>query len=519
MKVPLSWLKEFVDFEATAEELAEALTASGTEVESISRSGGGLTDLVVGEIVEIGQHPNADRLRLCKVNRGSEQVNVVCGASNFNIGDKAAFAPLGATLPDGTKIKRSKIRGEVSLGMLCAADELGLSDAHDGIFLVDRDVAAGTPLTELLPAEETVLTLEITWNRPDLLSIIGVAREVAAIYGVAHRVPLPTFVERGRDVESLARVSVSDAAACSRYTARVIQSVTDGPSPAWMRRRLELCGLRSISCLVDVTNYVLLECGQPLHAFDFDQLAEHRIDVRCAQAGERLTTLDGGERCLTKDMTLICDGRGPVALAGVMGGSGSEIRDTTTNILLESATFDAPSIRATSSALNLSSESSHRFERSVDPELADWASRRAAMLFEALTGGEVAKGMIDIRKSPRRSLQVALRFDAARKLLGMPITNDEMTTILGRLKLPISEQDADGGVVDVPSFRFDITIEADLIEEIARLYGLDALPDVLPSAKLSPHADDRIPRAAMKARDLLIALGLTEVMNYSFLSD
>ncbi|MDE0837773.1 MAG: phenylalanine--tRNA ligase subunit beta [Kiritimatiellae bacterium] len=519
MKVPLSWLKEFIAIDASASEIADALTRSGTEVEDIAHVGGGLGDIVVGEIVTVDSHPNADRLRLCTVNDGTQTVNVVCGASNFSAGDKAAFAPVGSVLPDGMKIKRAKIRGEVSLGMLCAEDELGLSEGHEGIMLMSPDVAAGTPLTELLPPEDTVLTLEITWNRSDLLSIIGIARELSAVLEIPYQVPEPTFVESDIDVADMAQVTVQDDAACSRYTARVLQGLTDGDSPDWMQRRLTLCGIRPISLLVDVTNYVLLECGQPLHAFDYDKIADTRIDVRCATEGERMSTLDGVERSLTASMTLITDGSGPVALAGVMGGAGSEVGEGTTNLLLESATFDPPSIRSTSSALKLNSESSHRFERDVDQTLADWGSRRATMLFLQLAGGSVCKGMIDVRPRQASPWDVALRFDRARKLIGMPIENDVMIGILQRLQLEVVSHDDSGCIVRVPTFRGDVTIEADLIEEIARINGLDELPDVLPSAVLSPHADDHVVRAGMRLREVLVGLGLTEIINYSFLSD
>ncbi|MDA0990264.1 MAG: phenylalanine--tRNA ligase subunit beta [Verrucomicrobia bacterium] len=517
MKIPLSWLQEYVDVTLDADELADKLTFSGTEVEGIERIGTDVQGLIVAEITAVAPHPNADRLRLCQVHTGSETLQVVCGASNFTVGDKAAFAPVGATLPGGTKLKKAKIRGVESFGMLCAEDELGLSEAHDGIMLLDPSVAVGTPLSSVLPPPETVLHLEITWNRSDCLSVMGMAREVAALYGCSLIVPETPLREGASTIEELVSVVIDDATACPRYTGRVLEGVTVGASPAWIQRRLELCGIRPINNLVDITNYVLLECGQPLHAFDYARIKDGTIIVRRAVANEPLTTLDGVARKLSSDMLVIADPGGPQALAGIMGGSTSEISDTTTRVLLESATFAAPGIHQTAMTLGLTSESAHRFERGVDHQLADWGSRRAASLMCVHGGGTVARGVVDIYPGCAAASVVVLRADRCRSLLGIAIEDATIINILESLSFTVSVQPGQFAVT-VPSFRRDIELEADLIEEIARIHGLEQVPDKLPEARLGIGVDDAPSRAVGQCRTILTGLGLSEIMNYSFLS-
>ncbi len=519
MKIPLSWLKDYVDLEVSAEELAEKLTFSGTEIESITRVGAGLEDIVVGEILSVDPHPNADRLRLCRVSAGEDPVPVVCGADNVTPGMKAAFAPVGATLPGGMKIKRTRIRGEESLGMLCAEDELQLSDNHEGIMALDDGAEPGSPVSQFLPPEDVVLELEITWNRQDLLSVIGVAREVAALYDLPLKMPDISLVESEDTVESMARVSVEDTDGCPNYTARVICDVTQSPSPAWMQRRLEMCGVRAINNLVDITNYVMLECGQPLHAFDRALLDGHEIVVRRAKPGETLTTLDGLERSLSDDTLVIADAKRPVALAGIMGGAGSEIHEGTSEILLESAAFDAPCIRRTSSRLGLSTESSHRFERGVSVELAEWASRRAAALFQNYAGGSVCRGVISRRACPNTRPEVSMRYGRARSLIGLELSKEDMDGILNRLGFRPVRSDEETCLIEVPDHRLDIQIEADLIEEIARVHGIDQVPAGVPAVIMDPGADESRNRAERKCRQALRGLGLTEIINYSFLEE
>ncbi|MBT3293931.1 MAG: phenylalanine--tRNA ligase subunit beta [Verrucomicrobia bacterium] len=518
MKLPLSWLREYVAVEAPAEEIAERLTFSGTEVEGIEHLGAGCEDIIVGEIRTVTAHPKADRLRLCRVFNGTDEVPVVCGADNVEVGAKAAFAPLGATLPDGMTIKQAKLRGEISQGMLCAEDELGLSSDHGGIMLLPPETVAGTPLLEVLGGVETVLELEVTWNRSDCLSVIGMAREVAALYGVELKVPQPVLAESGKPVAEWTRVEVADAADCPRYTARVLTGAVLKPSPLWMRRRLSCCGVRPINNVVDITNYVMLECGQPLHAFDFAMLTDSRIVVRRAATGERMATLDDEERELTSEMLVIADAERPVAVAGIMGGAGSEIGDSTQTVLLESATFDPALTHRASVALGLSTDASHRFERTVDRSTTEWASRRAAVLMSELADAAVAPGMIDVQAEPETAAPIACRLARLRAILGVPLEHSEVLRILTALQIPAIDAGDDVIHVVPPSFRPDLKIEADLIEEVIRVHGLDELPAADPIGRIVVDADDARPRAVAACRDHLVGLGLSEIMNYSFLS-
>ena len=385
MRTPLSWLTDYIELTETPRQLADRLTFSGTEVEGIETIGSDFTGFVVAEVRAVERHPNADKLSVCKVFDGAQELQVVCGAPNVTAGGKYPFAPVGVTVPNGGfVIKKAKIRGVESFGMLCAADELGLSTDHAGLLVLDAKWNAGAPLATVLGPPETVLELEVTPNRADCLSLLGLARELGAVYGKSVKVPSCTLQVAGS--RAAVSVSVEDTAGCPRYTARLLENVTIGPAPAWMQKRLELAGIRAINNVVDITNYVMLECGQPLHAFDRDLLVEGRVVVRRARAGERMATLDGQERELDPSMLVIADAERPVALAGVMGGAGSEIRDTTKNILLESAAFRPGDIRATARKVGLSTESSYRFERGVDLEMVDWASRRAAALLVEYAG-------------------------------------------------------------------------------------------------------------------------------------
>ncbi|MBL7077441.1 MAG: phenylalanine--tRNA ligase subunit beta [Kiritimatiellae bacterium] len=519
MKLPLSWLREYVDVDASAEEIAERLTFSGTEVEGIEHVGAGCEDVIVGEVRAWEKHPKADRLRLCRVFDGEGELPVVCGADNFDVGDKVALAPVGATLPGGMAIKEAKLRGEISQGMLCAEDELGLSADHAGIMILPADAAVGTPMLDVIGGIETVLELEVTWNRPDCLCVIGMAREVAALYGVALKVPEPTFEEKGKSVDEWTRVDVQDAFDCPRYTARVLTEAKLKPSPVWMRRRLTCCGVRPINNVVDITNYVMLECGHPLHAFDSALLKESRIIVRRAAEGERMATLDDEERALTPEMIVIADAERPVAVAGIMGGAGSEINDTTQTVLLESATFDPARTHRTSVALGLSTESSHRFERTVNRETVEWASRRAAALMTEHCGATVAAGVIDVYGGAAELAPITCRLARLESLLGVSLGRDEVLGILEKLQIPVANADDDIITVAPPGFRPDLKIEADIFEEIARIHGIDEVPAADPMGRVVVDADDARPRAVAACREHLVGLGLSETMNYSFLSE
>lgn len=521
MKVPVSWLNEYVDVsDLSAKELSDKLTFSGVEVEGIEEVGAVLDDhFVVGEVLTCVAHPNSDHLHVCTVFDGKEELQVVCGAPNCAAGIKAPLAKVGAVVPEGGfTIKQAKLRGVASFGMLCSARELKLSADHAGLLILDPALKAGTPMREVLPPPETVLDLEITWNRPDCLSIIGIAREFAAILKRPLRLPPVDFPECGEPVETFAKVRVEDPAKCPRYTARVMTEVKDGESPVWMRRRLELCGMRSISLTVDVTNYVMLECGQPLHAFDYRTLAERTVVVRCARPGEKIKTLDGVERALDTDMLVIADAKAPSAVAGIMGGEGSEIAAGTEHVLLESALFDPASTKFTATKLGLSTESSRRYERGVDPDLADWASRRAVSLLAEHGQAKVAQGVIDVDARAFKNAEVVLGFARAREIIGVALSDDELVDSLTSLMLEVLWRDAESAAFRIPSFRLDLTLEADLIEEIARIHGLGAIPDKMPDSTAVSTLDDRPFYARARCRQLLLGMGFSEAMHYSFLS-
>ncbi|MDD3604949.1 MAG: phenylalanine--tRNA ligase subunit beta, partial [Kiritimatiellae bacterium] len=464
MKLPLCWLKDYVDFDDTPQGLADRLTFSGVEVEGIETIGGDFPGVAAGEVRAVNPHPNADRLKLVTVFDGSREHVVVCGAPVVEVGAKYPFAVTGTTLPGGMTLKKSKIRGVVSEGMLCAEDELGISDDHSGLMRLDDSCKPGTPLSEILGPPETVLDLEITPNRPDCLSIIGLAREVSALYGRPLRLPAADFEETSEDVNALAAVEVKEPEKCPRYTARVLQNIRIAPSPEWMQKRLKLAGIRPISNVVDITNFVMLEAGQPLHAFDKSLLADSRIIVRLPSPDDRLSTLDGIERKLEPDMLLIADAKRPVALAGVMGGAGSEISDNTTSVLLESACFGMDTTRKTSRRLGLSTDSSYRFERGVDIGGVDWASRRAAKLMIDLAGAQCARGVIDIYPKPPAARSIVCRFDAISSLLGIEVEPGRVWQIFEGLGLAVTAVDEASCAVGIPTFRGDLKREVDLIE-------------------------------------------------------
>lgn len=518
MRVPVSWLKDYVDFNDTTEGLADKLTFAGIEVEGIETVGGDFTGVVVGKIIDAEAHPNADRLTVCKVFDGQANHQVVCGAPNCEIGSRYPFAPIGATLKGGFKIKKAKLRGIESHGMLCAEDELGISDNHEGIMRLEGDFAPGTNLADVLGPPEVVLDLEITPNRPDCLSIIGIAREVAALYGSELRLPSTEPDQAEVDVNDLTSVEVEDTQACPRYTARVLQEARVMPAPHWMRGRLELAGVRSINNIVDITNYVMLETGHPLHAFDHDLLSEGRIVIRRANPSEKITTLDDVERELSEDMLVITDAEKPVAVAGVMGGATSEINDATTNILLESAYFDPSNIRMTSKALALHSESSYRFARGVNCDGVEWASRRAVDLMARYADAKIASGVIDIYPNPSERKRIECSPSSISCLLGIEVERDDLIEHLQRLGLEVLELSADVCTLAAPHFRGDLEREVDIAEEFARLYGLNNIPEAPPAARVVTSADDRHDRAKAACRANLVGLGLREIMNYSLVS-
>ncbi len=519
MKFALSWLKDYVDFDDTIAGLSDKLTFAGLEVEHIETLGGTFEGVVVGEVKQIEPHPDADKLRLCTVEYGgTETLRVVCGAPNVAVGGKYPFATVGTTLPCGIKLKKAKIRGVESLGMLCAKDELGLGEDHSGLLVLDASLKPGTPLASVMGPAETVFELEITPNRPDCLSMIGIAREVAAIYGKPLKMPSVELKESSEPVEKEVSVEVKDSGKCPRYTARVLKDVKISPSPDWMKRRLEACGIRSINNVVDITNYVLIETGHPLHAFDYTLLKDGKIIVRHTTKGEKFTTLDGVERQLTDDMLVIADASKAVALAGVMGGANTEIKDDTSTVLIEAATFEQSGIRATAKTLGLYTDSSYRFQRGVNAGSVEWASRRAAALMAELAGAKVCRGVIDVYPAPKAKRQITFRWLAACELIGMNVPVEAMKKIFQSLEISILSCDAEKAVLEIPTFRDDLEREVDIIEEVARMNGVDKIPEKLPVAQTVAGVSDSRVRAITACRKTLVGLGAREIMNYTLVS-
>jgi phenylalanyl-tRNA synthetase beta chain len=517
LKIPYSWLKEFVDTRLTPAQAQEALTMAGVEVSSCRFLGEGLDSVVTARILEMRPHPDADRLSLCKVTDGSTTFGIVCGAKNMKAGDAVALAKIGARLPNGVEIKKAKIRGQASEGMLCSEQELKLAEASAGILILPENTAPGKPLADALGLSDWLLEVEITPNRGDCLSVLGVAREIASITGEKVILPDVSFPEEGDPIGDLVRVDVSDPDLCPRYSARAVSGVTIAPSPDWMRRRLTLCGIRPINNIVDVTNYLLLEVGQPMHAFDLDRLQGARIDVRAPKEPLSFTTLDGAERKIDPGMLLIRDGEGPVAVAGVMGGANSEVVEGTTRVVFESAHFSPPSIRRTAKRLGLSSESSYRFERGVDPAGTLYAADRAVSLLSRFAPLSVAKGVIDVGAGNVKPRTVPFRPDRATRIMGRMYVPEACREIFARLGFPVADSGAGTWTVTVPTHRFDIEREIDLIEEVARLSGYDSIPTTYPESKAPEFSgDDRFVDIQERAFDFLRGRGFSQAVNFSF---
>lgn len=518
MIVTYNWLKEFVDFNLSPGELAHLLTMLGLEVEGMRTIGSDMDDIIVARVEEKAQHPNADKLSLCKIDNGREILSVVCGAQNFKVGDMVALAQVGAVLPGDFRIKKSKIRGEESCGMLCSERELGLSAESEGIMILDPQSRIGVPLFESLGLKDTIFEIGLTPNRADCLSVIGIAREIGAKLGTKVRYPVHDVPEEGPPIGLTASVQVEAIEGCPRYTARFVSGCTIGPSPAWMVNRLTAVGMRSINNVVDITNYVLLEYGHPLHAFDFKLLAGGKIIVKRAGEGDVFTTLDGQERALSAEDLTICDGEKAVALAGIMGGENSEINDATTDILIESACFDPTMVRRTSKRLGIHTESSHRFERGADIGNLTRALDRAAALMAELAGGRVANGVIDIYPEPVAPRCIPLRLERVNQLLGLDFSAAHVARMLMNLEFDVTVTGDGLFNITVPSFRIDIEREIDLIEEIARLNGYESIPATMPRVRINSERPSRRRALELKVRDLLVSNGLSETVNYSFIN-
>jgi phenylalanyl-tRNA synthetase beta chain len=521
VRVPVLWLREYCSPDLSTAEIVERFDLTGTEVARVERVGvGGPDGFVVGRVLEAERHPDADRLTVCKVDVGEgEPETIVCGAPNVAAGQTVAVARPGAVMPDGTKLGRAKLRGVESAGMILAEDEVGISDAHSETMVLDDELAPGEPLAPHLPIADEVIDLEITPNRPDCLSIYGVARELHAATG-APLAPDPT----DEDVEQRATsneqpevaIEIADPDICLRFTARVFEDVKVGPSPLWLKQRLTAAGQRPISNVVDITNYVMLLTGQPVHAFDLDEVRGGRIVVRRAKPGEKMTTLDGVERDLDPDVAMVCDAEGPSGIAGIMGGQISEVSDKTTRVLMEMATWVGPNILESSKRLGLRSEASARFEKQLHPDQALAAQRLAARLMVELCGARMVPGTIDVYPKPVEPRVVCLRNARLEKLLGERIPVAESREILLRLGFDVPGEDG-CMPVGIPGFRdADVQREADLIEEVARIYGLDKLPITLPARERAVGRLTPSQRLRRRIEDAMRDRGLFEVAAWSF---
>jgi phenylalanyl-tRNA synthetase beta chain len=550
MKITLNWLKQYVDFDWSPEQLTERLTMLGLEVEGVHRIGGEFEGIVVAQVITRDKHPNADKLSLCRVNDGSGERQIVCGAQNFKAGDKVPLILPGASLPakPGEKepftIKVGKIRGVESHGMLCSPQELGLPDQVDGLLILREDAKVGQPFAEYLGRSggDVVYDLEITPNRPDWNSVIGIAREIAAVTGNALKLPgvqsSVSSVQTGKlktenlKLEALINARIEDPELCPRYTARIIRDIKVGPSPDWLRSTLEKVGIRSINNVVDVTNYVMLETGQPLHAFDYHMIAKGErgqptIVIRRARSGEKFKTLDNVERTLNDSMLLIADEQKGIALAGIMGGQNTEINNDTKDVLLESAYFSPTNIRRTSKALGVRSESSYRFERGADIGICEWASQRAAQLILETARGQLVEGVADVYPKPVEPKQITLRHEKVNELLGISLRPEEIEFYLGQLGLKIVGRKArpleDGrppepAMIQIPTFRVDLKREVDLIEEVARLHGVDKIPSTPPRGAIGTNTHDAVHDQIADARRILCGMGLNEAQGQTLIS-
>ncbi len=528
MKVSLKWLNEYVDVPSDTQEFCDRLDLTGTGVEGLEETGAQFKKVVVGQILEKEAHPDSDHMWVCKVSVGAantdtdgnpEPLQIVCGAQNFNAGDKIPVAMIGAEFGD-FKIKKSKLRGVTSYGMNCSERELGLGSNHDGIMILPADAPVGTPFAEYMKLSDKIIDLEITPNRPDCLSVEGLAREVGAMYRTDVRYPSMDLTEGEEATEDAVDVTVAAEGRCPRYTARVIRGVKVGPSPDWLVERIVASGARSVNNVVDVTNYILFLLGQPLHAFDFDKVksadGKAHIVVRPAEEGEKLTTLDGQERMLTPDMTVIATPERAVALAGVMGGLDSEVTDDTVDILLEAATFDPAHTSRTSRNLGLISESSMRYERKVDAGRITRNADFAAALMAKICGGTVSRGLVDVWTVKDEPFDLQFRIPRFCAMMGADVPRADIEDILERLGCKVEDDGSNTLHVIAPTWRPDLEREIDLYEEVLRLYGMEKVPATLPGGR------DRIPvktptqRIVEKLNRVLPACGLNETMTYSF---
>ncbi len=486
MRVSLNWLKEYIDIPISPDELANRLTMIGLEVESIERLGDKYNNFFVGQVLDVNTHPKADKLTLCKVNVGNEIYQIVCGAPNVKKGQFVAVGLEGAIIPRNQHdsegkpftLSRVRIRGVESFGMICSEYELDLGEERKGIMVLDSTAQSGVPLADYLGLNDTIFEIGITPNRPDAMSHLGIAREIGAILNQDLKIPAMNLKESKRSINDFVSVLVKDIQNCPRYTGRLIFNVKQGHSPKWLQNRLTSVGIRPINNIVDVTNYVLMECGHPLHAFDYDKLSDQSIIIRTAEKNETFTTLDHKERILREDTLIICNSKFPVAIAGIIGGLNSEIDESTVNVFIESAYFDPQSIRRTSKYFNIKTDASQRFERGADPNITEWAVNRAVSLIQLIAGGEVLTGFIDAYPNKINAKEIELRIEKLNELLGLNLSVESVLTYLKKIFInqkqnTIFSNTRKSVICIIPTFRPDIEREIDLIEEVARLYGYD----------------------------------------------
>ena len=519
MFISLKWLKDYINLDGISSgEIEEKLTLAGLEVDDVIDKNKVYENIVVGYVKEKRKHPNADKLSVCIVNDGEQDYNVVCGAPNVEANQKIAFARVGAIIPSfGQKLAKAKIRGEQSFGMICSEKELEISDNHEGIMVLDDSLKLGTPIAEALGMDDVIYEIAITPNRPDALSHYGVARDLGAIYNIDVKLPEINYDEKDFLSSDFASIEIENATGCPRFVGKVIRNVTIKESPDWLKEKLISIGSRPISNVVDITNYLMQELGQPMHAYDLDTLAGNKIIVKNAKEGENFISLDSKERKLKSTDLMICDGERSVGIAGVMGGENTEVTDDTKNILIECAYFNPSMVRKSRKHLNMSTDASYRFERGTNPKMPLYAARRAAQLIGELADGEIAKGEIDVYPNPILYKDISLRFSRIDKILGYHVENEKVVHIFEKLQFIIKERSNHTLLVSVPPFRHDIEREIDLIEEVARINGYKEIPAI---EKITITMDERVDQSEFvgKIRNSLSALGFSEIYTNSLMN-
>lgn len=518
MLISLNWLKQYIDLDGIEiNEMENALTMIGQEVEKIDIVGGNLDKVVVAHLEEVKKHPNADSLTLCKVNNGKEILQIVCGATNHKTGDKVALAQVGARLKEDFTIKKGKIRGEESNGMLCSEDELGIGSDKDGIIILPEDAPVGVPFKDYLGINDTVFELEITPNRPDCLSHIGIARELSAYYGKELKYPETEIKsEISEKTSDNVKVSIEDSNLSRRYVTRILKNVTVKESPKWLKERIEAVGLRSINNIVDVSNFILMEMNHPNHVFDLDKIEGNEIKVKSAVKGDKLVTLDEQERELEDGDIVICDSKKILALGGVMGGLDSEVTDNTKNILLEVAQFNPQNVRKTSRRLTLTSDSSYRFERGIDVEDSIKVINRLANLIQEVAGGEILNGYVDVYPVPHENKVAELNFERLNRFVGKVIPREKVIEILRNLEIDVKDN-GETLTLTAPSYRGDLELEQDYFEEVIRMYGFDNIENILPRVDINKNSTLDTTKLTDRVKTICASVGLKEVINYSFI--